>query len=60
MMPDTPAAADAGTGNFPQAITAAQRALQLANGQNNAALVAAIGAQLESYEACAPWRETKP
>ena len=50
-MAATLAAAYAEAGRFPEAITTAQRALQLAAGQNNAALVAALEAQFKLYQA---------
>ena len=54
----TLAAAYAEAGRFPEAITNAQRALQLAAGQNNAALVAALETQLKLYQAGSPFRDT--
>jgi len=54
------AAAYAEAGQFDQAIAAAQRGLQLATRQNNAALVTAIQKQLNSYKAGSPFRDTQP
>lgn len=45
------AAAYAETGNFAEAITNAQRALQLASSQTNAAMMAVFQAQLKNYQA---------
>jgi len=53
----TLAAAYAEAGRFPEAVVAAQRALRLASGQNNAALADVIEAQLKLYQAGAPFRE---
>ena len=58
MMAGILAAAYAEAGRFDQGIAAAQRALQLATRQNNAAMVAAIQAQLKCYEAGSPFRDT--
>jgi len=58
VMAGTLAAAYAETGRFPEAITTAQRALRLANSQTNAALVAALEAQLKLYQAGFPFRDT--
>jgi hypothetical protein len=55
-MAATLAAAYAETGRFPEAITNAERALQLAAGQNNAALVSALEAQLKLYQTGSPLR----
>ncbi len=57
MMPATLAAAYAEAGRFDQAVAAARRALELATRQNNAAMVAAIQAQLNCYEARSPFRD---
>ncbi len=57
MMTATLAAAYAEAGHFDQAIATARRALQLAAGQNNAAQVAAIQAQLDCYQAGSPFRD---
>jgi protein O-mannosyl-transferase len=57
MMAATLAAAYAETGQFNQAVAAARRALQLATRQGNAAIVATIQAQLNCYEAGAPFRD---
>jgi tetratricopeptide (TPR) repeat protein len=56
----TLAAAYAEAGRFPEAIASAQRALQLAAGQNDAAMAAAIQAQLKLYQAGSPFRDTGP
>jgi protein O-mannosyl-transferase len=53
----TLAAAYAEAGRFPEAVASAQRALQLAAGQNNAAPVAALEAQLKLYQAGSPFRD---
>jgi len=58
MMATTLAAAYAEAGRFPEAITTAQRALQLATSQNDAALVAALKALLKLYQAGSPFRDT--
>jgi len=58
LMAATLAAAYAGAGRFPEAIAAAQRALQLATAQNNATLVAALEAQLKLYQAGSPFQDT--
>jgi Flp pilus assembly protein TadD len=58
MMVATLAAAYAEAGHFDQAVASARRALQLAARQNNAAMVAAIQAQLDSYQAGSPFRDT--
>jgi Flp pilus assembly protein TadD len=52
------AAAYAEAGRFDQAVTAARRALQLATGQNNTAMVSAIQAQLNGYQVGSPFRDT--
>jgi tetratricopeptide (TPR) repeat protein len=54
----TLAAAYAEAGKFPEAVTAAQRALQLAASENNAALTAALKVQLKFYQAGLPYRDT--
>ena len=51
------AAAYAEAGRFPEAITNAERAVQLASNQNNAAMVAALEAQLKLYQAGSPLRD---
>jgi tetratricopeptide (TPR) repeat protein len=56
----TLAAAYAEAGQFTEAITAAQRAMQLATSENNAALTAALKAQLKFYQAGSPFRDTGP
>jgi tetratricopeptide (TPR) repeat protein len=58
MMAATLAAAYAEAGQFDQAVAAARRALQLAARQDNAAMVAALQAQLNCYEAGSPFRDT--
>jgi tetratricopeptide (TPR) repeat protein len=58
MMAAILAAACAEAGQFNQAVVAARRALQLAGRQdNNRAMIAAIEAQLISYEAGSPFRD---
>ena len=57
-MAGTLAAAYAEAGQFPGAITNAQRALQLADSQNNTALAGALEAQLKLYQAGSPFRDT--
>jgi tetratricopeptide (TPR) repeat protein len=57
-MAATLAAAYAEAGRFPEAITTAQRALQLATGQNNTALVADLEAELKLYQAGSPLHDT--
>ncbi len=59
-MATTLAAAYAEAGRFPEAITTAQRALQLATSQNNGELVVALKAQLKLYQAGFPLRQTSP
>lgn len=58
VMATTLAAAYAEAGQFPEAITTARRALQLATSQNNAAMVAALEAQLKLYQAGSAFRDT--
>jgi tetratricopeptide (TPR) repeat protein len=58
MMAAILAAAYAEAGQFDQAVAAARRAMELATRQNNAAMVAAIQAQLKCYEAGSPFRDT--
>jgi Flp pilus assembly protein TadD len=58
MMAAILAAAYAEAGQFDQAVAAARRALQLATRQDNAAMVAAIQAQLNCYQAGSPFRDT--
>jgi tetratricopeptide (TPR) repeat protein len=60
MMAATLAAAYAEAGRFDQAIATARRALHLATLQNSTAMVAAIQAQLNGYEAGSPFRDTGP
>ncbi len=56
-IPDTLAAAYAEAGQFPEAIRAAQQALDLAKSQHNSALVDTIAARIKLYRAGAPFRE---
>jgi tetratricopeptide (TPR) repeat protein len=58
LMAATLAAAYAEAGKFGDAIATAQRALQLADGQKNATLVAALEAQLKLYQAGSPFHDT--
>jgi tetratricopeptide (TPR) repeat protein len=58
VMAATLAAAYAEAGRFPEAITNVGRALQLANGQNNAVLVVALEDQLKLYQAGSPFHHT--
>lgn len=51
------AAAFAETGQFSEAVTAAQRAMQLAAAQNKTDLIAALQVQLKSYQASSPFRD---
>ena len=55
----TLAAAYAETGQFAEAVAAAQRALQLAAAQNNPALTNALRAQITTYQAGSPFRDTR-
>jgi len=57
VMAATLAAAYAEAGRFSEAITNAQRALQLATRQNNAALISALEAQLKLYQAGSPFHQ---
>jgi protein O-mannosyl-transferase len=52
------AAAYAEGGEFDQAVTAGRRAVELANRQGNAAMAAAIQAQLNAYQAGSPFRDS--
>ncbi len=52
------AAAYAEAGRFPEAIAAAQRALQMAGAQANTALVTELQAQIGLYQASCPLRDT--
>jgi tetratricopeptide (TPR) repeat protein len=52
-------AAYAEAGKFDMAVDAGQRALQLAKSQNNAAMIARIQTQLESYKAGLPLRNAR-
>jgi tetratricopeptide (TPR) repeat protein len=58
VMLKTLAAAYAEAGRFPEAVTAAQRALELAGAQNNTALVHDLQGQIALYRAGAPFRDT--
>ena len=60
VMAGTLAAADAEAGRFPEAVANAQRAVRLAEGQNNAALAAALEAQLKLYQAGSPFHQAAP
>jgi tetratricopeptide (TPR) repeat protein len=57
MMAGVLAAAYAEAGQFDQAVAAAQRALELATRQGNAAMVATIQAQLNCYRGGSPFRD---
>lgn len=57
LMTATLAAAYAEAGHFDQAVATARLALQLAAGQNNAAMVAAIQTQLDCYQSGSPFRD---
>ena len=57
---DTLAAAYAEAGRFPEALTAARKALQLAKRQDDQALAKALQARIALYEAGKPYRETLP
>jgi tetratricopeptide (TPR) repeat protein len=57
---DALAAAYAEAGRFPDAVRTAERALDLARQQGDAALAVAIDARLASYRSGAPSRETRP
>jgi tetratricopeptide (TPR) repeat protein len=56
----TLAAAYAEAGRFPEAIAAAQRALQLAAAQNDDTRVSALKTQIGRYEAGSPLHDTSP
>ncbi|HTB85025.1 MAG TPA: tetratricopeptide repeat protein [Candidatus Sulfotelmatobacter sp.] len=56
----TLAAADAEAGRFPEAVAAAQHAIQLAGDQSNAALVEVIQSQLKLYQAGVPYHDSAP
>ena len=56
-MAATLAAAYAEAGRFSEAITTAQRALQLAISQNNPALAADLEAELKLYQAGSPFHD---
>ena len=51
------AGAYAEAGRYPEAVSTAQRAMQLATTQTNAPLAGAIREQLENYQAGRPWRD---
>ena len=53
----TLAAAYAEGGRFAEAVTAAQRALQLADAQSNAALADTLRSQIKLYQAGSPFRD---
>jgi tetratricopeptide (TPR) repeat protein len=55
---ETLATAYAETGRFAEARATARRAIHWAQAQHNPALVAALQAELKSYEAGKPWRES--
>jgi tetratricopeptide (TPR) repeat protein len=57
VMAATLAAAYAEAGRFPEAVTAAQRAMQLAASQTNAALASALESQMKFYRAGLPFRD---
>jgi tetratricopeptide (TPR) repeat protein len=59
VMAATLAAALAEAGRFPEAIANAQRALQLASSQTNAALAATLERQLKLYKAGSPFHEPR-
>jgi protein O-mannosyl-transferase len=54
------AAAYAEAGKFPEALTNAQKALQLAEAQSNRVLVDALQTQIKAYEAGQPFRDSGP
>ena len=56
----TLAAAYAEGGQFAEAVTTAQRALQLADSQSNAALGDGLRAQIKFYQAGSPFRDPGP
>ena len=55
-MLDTLAAACAETGQFPEAVDAAQQALELARAQNNTALAESLRQQIKLFQAGSPFR----
>ena len=57
---DTLAAAQAEAGRFAEAVETAQRALDLASGQNNAVLGDALRARIKLYQERSPYRESGP
>ena len=54
----TLAAAYAETGQFPEAVTVAKKALALAGTQSNTALMNELKTEIERYQNGAPWRST--
>jgi hypothetical protein len=54
----TLAAGYAEAGRFPEAITTAQRALQLATAQTNAAVPNTLQLQIQLYQAGSPFRDS--
>jgi tetratricopeptide (TPR) repeat protein len=56
----TLAAAYAEGGDFPRAVSVAQRALDLATAQNNNSLAATLRHELALYQANTPYREAPP
>ncbi len=56
----TLAAAYAESGDFSKAIDTAQRAIDLANAQNNTSLLATLRHEIELYQARTPYRESPP
>jgi tetratricopeptide (TPR) repeat protein len=57
---DTLAAACAESGHFPEAVDAAQRALELARAQNNNTLTETLRQQIKLFQAGSPFRSTPP
>jgi tetratricopeptide (TPR) repeat protein len=57
---DTLAAACAESGQFPEAMAAAQRALELAHAQNNVALAETLHQQIKLFQAQSPFRSDSP
>ena len=57
---DTLAAAYAEAGRFPEAVTAARKALKLATQQHNQVLANAVQTRIALYEAGKPYRQTLP
>ncbi|HEX4638590.1 MAG TPA: hypothetical protein VH170_03810 [Chthoniobacterales bacterium] len=56
----TLAAAYAEAGDFPSAVSTAQRAVDLAAAQNKSSLATSLGRELEQYRASTPYREGPP